>query len=317
MAHIEEDNIKPGTRPAVTDLESGTAVVADLVARHIAPVELAIDGPDDTKVPLLVLPTGLRVQELKKFLDPYRTAPERREGCAKLVELASFIDHANRFKDEASALFACPAATAPSLTAVLDYHRPGATGSPRFGKHRGFYEFPMSAEWLAWMAKNGQTMAQADFATFLEDRIIDVADPGHAFTSAKLFAESLGIPSFASPPMLLQLSRGLTVHVDERVTSRINPSTGETTMLFSTDHNDADGAPLAIPRAFLIQIPVFRAGITYQFPVRLKYRAGGGRVSWSYELHDPGRAFDDAFREACEMAAEKTELPLFYGAPEA
>lgn len=291
--------------------------VADIVRKHIAPhvVELT-DGELSTKV--LVLPNGhgLTAHSVREFLDEVRQRPERREGTAKLVELASFIDHVNRFKDADSAIFAVPDPKKPELAAVLDYHRAG-TGDPRFGRHRALYTFPISDEWKAWTGANGNPMDQATFAGWLEDRIIDVADPGAAFSSAKKFAEALNIPSFASPAKLLSLSRGLSVNVEEKATNRIDPATGETTIFFSAEHKDDGGAPLAVPRAFLVQIPVFRGGTAYQLAVRLKYRVGGGRIAWSYEMHAADKALDDAFREACELAQEKTSLPLFYGTPEA
>ncbi len=293
--------------------------VADTVRELMEPRVIDVsDGVISTKV--LVLPAGhgggLEARSMRKFLDEVRQRPERREGTAKLVELASFIDHVNRFKDGDSALFAVPDPKRPELAAVLDYHRAG-DGEPRFGRHRALYTFPISDEWRAWTSANGTPMEQAVFAGFLEDRIIDVADPGAAFSSAKKFAESLGIPSFASPAKLLSLSRGLSVHVDEAATNRIGPSTGETTVVFDTKHTDSSGAPLAVPRAFLVQLPVFRGGTAYQLAVRLKYRVGGGRITWSYEIHAADKAFDDAFREACDHAQEQTALPLFYGTPEA
>jgi uncharacterized protein YfdQ (DUF2303 family) len=334
---------------AVQDCSTSAAVVADLVARHIKAEQLELASPDGSTnaAPVIVLPSGLKVHSLKKYFDEYRTAPERREGTAQLVELASLIDHVNRFKDEDSALFAAPSPTAPTLTAVLDYHRqngldvggapsiiapsggvlgqamttrlPSKTvaGAPRFGKHRARYAFPLSDEWTAWLAQNGKVMPQAEFAAFLEDRIIDVASPEAAFDTARRFADAMGISSFATPAKLRELARGLTIHIDDRTTNRIDVATGETTMHFEETHNDAVGAPLQVPRAFIIQIPVFRAGVAYQFPVRLKYRAGGGKVQWFYEVHDARKALDDAFREACEQASASTELPLFYGSPEA
>lgn len=296
-------------------LTTNAGVLADVIARHVKH-EIVDVGDGRSTVPVLVLPSGLTARSIKEFRDQYLTAPERREGTAKLVELASLIDHVNRFKDADSALFAVPDPKRPELVAVLDYHRAGE-GAPRFGRHRALYTFPLSDEWEAWTASNGKAMEQATFAAFLEDRIVDVADPGAAFSSAKKFAEALNIPSFASAAKLLSLSRGLSVHVEERATNRIDPSTGETTIFFAAEHKDDAGAPLAVPRAFLVQLPVFRGGAAYQLAVRLKYRVSGGRISWSYEIHAADKSFDDAFRESCELAAEKTGLPLFYGTPEA
>lgn len=77
-----------------------------------------------------------------------------------------------------------------------------------------------------------------------------------------------------------------------------------------------DGAPLAIPFAFLLAIPVFRSGAVYQVPARLRYRVRDAGVTWSFNLYRPERCLDDAFREACERAQKETSLSLFLGSPE-
>ncbi|MDE8453326.1 DUF2303 family protein, partial [Klebsiella pneumoniae] len=81
--------------------------------------------------------------------DQYRTNPLRRAGTATMLSLDSLIDHVNRFKDADTVVFADDSRSAPSMTAVLDYHRAGASGDPRFGKHRSLYAFPLSDEWKA------------------------------------------------------------------------------------------------------------------------------------------------------------------------
>jgi len=312
-------NVDDVTRGMSTE----AGAVARVVERHLRPRIFRFEAPgndDETSAEIMAVPKGFELVSIKRHLDEYRTRPERRKGTAKHVDLDSFIHHVDRFKDEDSALFAMPHPTAPTLTAVFDYHREnqdGVAGEARFGEHRAVYTFPVADEWKAWTERHGKPMQQGEFAEFIEDHVLDVADPTAAFTAAKAFAESLGLPSFASPAKLLDLSRGLTVHVEDRTSQKVNPSTGEVTMFFEAEHKDAAGAALVVPRAFILQIPVFREGSAYQFPVRLKYRAGGGRVTWLFEIHKLDRAFTDAFREACATAAEKTGLPLFYGSPEA
>lgn len=307
--------MEPKTITNITQ-EAEAAAVARIIEKHVEPRLLDVKSTDGRSSSVLVLPTGLQPHAVEKFLEHLKKAPDRREGTAKLAELDSLIEHANRFKDSDSALWAEPSESAPKLTAVLDYHRHGADGAPRFGRHRGVYAFPLSDEWHAWVEKNAQQMQQSAFAEFLEDRIQDIADPEGAFANAKAFAEQLGISGFASPSRLLALSRGLSVHVDDRVTNKVDLSSGEATIHFETSHTDDEGAPLNVPRAFLIRLPVFRAGAAYQLAVRLRYRVSGGRVMWSYEIHGVKRALDDAFREACERAKEGTGLPLFFGQPE-
>lgn len=303
---------------------------------------LDVPGPDLDKsnpVPVLVLRDGAgspKCYSLKVYADEYRAHPERRSGTAEMLDLSSFIAHANRFKDVDSALFGNNDRSAPSLLAVLDYHErvnipfaaletePAAqpiAPSPRFGKHRTFYKFPLSDEWTAWHGHDGKPMGQADFAAFLEDRIGDVIPPpvddggGEATDAMSQLGRLLG-GSFASPSRLLELSRGMQVHQGEKVRNAVNLSTGEVQVTYEAEHKDAAGAPLKVPNLFLIGIPVFRSGSPYEVAVRLRYRVREGTVAWHYQLYRADKVFDHAFQEAAKQAADETGLPLFIGKPE-
>ncbi len=284
-------------------------------AAEVQPVSLeAADGAPMA----LAVPTGTSMHSVKQLLDEYRDAPERRAGLAILQDLASFIDHANRFKDEDSAIFASrKGPTDVSLTSVFDYHRKGPTGAPRFGKHRGMYQFPVSDEWKAWALNSGKPMGQAEFAEFLEAHITDISTATDG-PSARALADALGNPDFASPSKLLELSKGLSVRVDMKMSNAQNTSTGETSMIFTAEHKDENGAALKVPSAFVLAIPVFRNGQAYQVPARLRYRLDreSGKVKWLFDLYKPEKFFDDAFGDACATAAKGTELPLFQGTPE-
>ncbi len=303
---------------SITEVES-------LVKSYFRPEIVQAEDPNTgEKAPVLILPTrgedgsaGLKAFSMKPFVDEYRTEPERRKGKAVLGDLASFVAHANRFKDSGSAIFAQPDSKAPSLTCVLNYHYPHTDNDdqPRFGDHQGVYRFPLSDEWKRWTEQNAKPMSQLEFAEFIENNIADVADPANAGGTANALSKSIGCV-FASPSKLLELSIGLSVRVDSTFKEAQKLSTGEATMQFISTHLDESGAVLKIPSAFLIQIPVFRNEAPYQLVARLRYRARDGRVSWFYELYRTDQTFDHAFKEAAATAAAGTELPLFIGSPE-
>ncbi len=314
----KEDVAVSGGEPEIGEIleaenMGAAAVVADIVKEHIAPRLMQLEDPDGLTAPVLVLPRGLTAHSIAKFVDEYADAPRRRKGVARFVELASFIAHANRFKDVDSAIFAKP--DVPQLVSVLDYHRAGPEPFPRFGEHRGLYEPPLSDEWKAWTGQDTKVMGQAAFAEWLENHITDVADPSTAGDTAKALADLIGC-SFASPSKLLELSRGLSIRVDSKMQQTVKLATGEASMQFVASHNDETGAPIKVPGAFLVALPVFRGGAPYQLAVRLRYRAAGGSVSWFFEVYRADRVFAHAFQEACDTAAKETGLPLFVGSPE-
>lgn len=276
------------------------------------PDTVVVESGTDKNAEVLIVPNGMTVHPVKQYLDAYRDKPERKQGTAHLGDQASFVAHANRFKSEHSAVFA--QRSPPSLTSVLDYHQAGK-GDPAFGKHRGVYSFPLSDQWNAWKQAEGNKFGQREFALFIENNLFDVAEPASAFDPAKDFAARLGC-QFATGAKLLELSRGLAVNVEQQVASAVNLGSGEGQIVFKETHADSTGAPIRVPGAFLIAIPVFKSGALYQIPVRLRYRAHQGQITWSLELFGIDRIFDHAFNEVCEYAAKETLLPLFVGSPE-
>jgi uncharacterized protein YfdQ (DUF2303 family) len=290
-------------------------VVASIVEKCIEPKLLTVTAPDGAEAPAFLAPGAIALRSVKALVDEYRTAPERRKGTAELTELESFIAFVKRFQDEHSVLFADRKTDAPSLTAVLNYNEMTAEGAPRFGDHRARYAFPLSDEWKAWTGSNAKPMSQADFAAFLEDRVVDVTDASSALDTARKVMEAL-LCSFASPSKLLELARGLTVRVNSIVANQQNLANGVSRMQYETTHADERGAPLEIPGAFLVTIPVFRGNEAYQLAARLRYRVKEGKVTFWYELYRATETFDHAFTEACKRASAETELPLYMGNPE-
>lgn len=298
---------------------SDTAQVVSKLTKEFYATErlsLSSEGHD-----ILVLPKGKEIKSIKPFLDEYRAQPERRKGTAALLDLESFIKHVNRFKDKDSALFANNSRTEPSITSVYDYHEAGeyAVAAPRFGQHRGVYKFPLSDEWNTWQkfAGSKNAMSQKDFAAFLENQIADVvpAQDNILNQNIKDLVDLLG-GDFASPSTLINLSRGMEVNEGMKVKQNVNLSTGETVLHYTSEHQDASGAPLKVPNFFLIAIPVFVNGDRWQIAVRLRYRIASGSIVWFYDLYRDDKVFETAFEEAVLKTAEKTGVPLFIGTPE-
>jgi hypothetical protein len=332
MNHDDTTPQKSSEARAVAD------IVQDLYRPHVLTVK-GQEGQAETQV--LILPDGnggLSARGVKEFLDPYRAKPERRKGNADFTDLDSLIQHVNRFKDSDSALFAKDDRAAPAIQAVLDYHRAGHESDPRFGQHRARYSFPLSDEWQAWRNVDGEAMEQMEFAEFLEDRIIDVMHPPAFLTEgtdpnaagakgkpAELTDSDAGLRDMVEkiggkvcgPSKLMELSKGLRIHDQQKMKEVVNTATGEVQIQFESEHQDAEGRPIKVPNLFLLAIPVFHNGPLYRVPVRLRYRARTGRIAWHFTMHRPDLIQDHAFSEACERAGTETELPLFYGTPEA
>lgn len=256
------------------------------------------------------------LKSVKAFLDEYRTAPERREGTATLTTLASFCDHVKRFMDDHSVIFAdVENRKDAKLIAVIDYHMKTFAGAPRFGKHRGVYQFPLSEEWKAWDKVDGKEMDQRAFAQHIEDRILDIMPPAEAGKFVQDFAANLG-GSLASAQRMKELADGISIRVDTAVTNTQNLSTGEGQINFQETHGAEGGGPLKVPKGFAIGIPVFKGGDVYSMPVRLRYRKHENKILWMFLLYRSDRVWDDAIKIACDFAHAETGRQLLYGRPE-
>lgn len=298
--------------------------LAAALLKHRDPQLLTLGEIEGEKVQVLLAPNSsgsIDVRDVRKHFDAYRKAPERRTGTAALTTIDSFIEHVNRFKDADSALFVDPDREKPSLTAILNYHKQGAAGAPRFGDHKSHYAFPLSDEWAAWNKNDGEKMLQADFTAFIEERALDIINPPpfdsteEADIRLREFATSLN-SVFADRAKMIELSRGLEVREKKVVANAVKLENGGAKIIYQSEHVGADGEQIVVPNLFVIAIPVFVNGPAYRLPVRLRYKLNGANLVWTYDLYKPERAFDDAVKEAADKAKTETGLPAFYGAAE-
>lgn len=306
--------------PTASIAATESRAIFDFARENLAPTlfEVPLEGADPIRI--AAVPRGHELRSIRGFVAEYADAPPRRMGHVTVTELASFIDHAKRFADPDSALFADDTPSAPKLVAIHNYHRGGPEGTgalARFGDHRTIYPFPLSDEWNAWRkAESAGALDQRVFAEFLEDRIVDVLPPSSVTEGTSELVRQLGIV-MASPEKLVELATSLAIRVDSKVKSSVNLATGEREIVYEETHGDQYGATkIKIPTGFVLAIPVFRGGPLYQLPVRLRYRVSGPTVKWIVQIARGEAAFRDAFRESCEEARTKTGLPLFYGRPD-
>ncbi len=296
--------------------------------------------PRDLASPLLVaLPLTHNVQDFTKALRDAQSVlkPFVRKGTAKLANLASLISWGLRFKAANSVLFALNQGEAPTLTCIADYHLEGppmidnmGDTTARHGQHRASYAFPVSKKWQAWMKASGTAMSGIEMGQFLEDNILDVIDPPTSLTLPGIAgaeateAEHRLIDiarrlegSYGNASQLMGMAKSFTVNEAADYTVAHNSTTGEATVQIKSEHMDANGQPIRVPKLFLIAIPVFEDGPAYRLPVRFQYRKAGQTVKFFLTLHDPKFARDHAFDEAVQLAKAETGMPLFIGQPEA
>jgi uncharacterized protein YfdQ (DUF2303 family) len=254
-------------------------------------------------VPMVLVPPGHNMVLPSDAIDrAERLAdkPTRRMGQAIHTELASFVEHVNRFRSKDSAVWANTAGF--QLTAVLNYHPAGPDGAAAaWSDHRALYTAPRSDAWKVWSERDGKTLRQDALADFLEARLDDLVSDGDKKTS------------MPPPAAVLEMARNLQVHTKGRFERQVNPVTGEFSMICKQE-NEASSTP--IPRAFLIGIPVFEGGDVYRVEVRVRFQMQDGAPLFALAMHRRAEIERDAFAGVRAAVIEKTKLPMFAGAPE-
>ncbi len=317
------------------NVEGAVFETRQIMERYARPAELTVTEPEAGLARVVLVPDGMTPFDPEAYFARYRERPLHRSGEAVVEDLDSLTLHVNRFKDEASALYAWVQGE-PGMLALYDYHEPTATAEAedhngaRFCRHRCRYAFPLSEEWHHWMRFNATGMSQEKFAEFLEDRAMDLL-PAPANLKAERppgdFGDRTGDEwlahvlaqlrvKLASPNELVTLSRELSVLVEAKVASKAKLQSGETQIVYEETHRGEGGEAVTIPGAFLIGIPFFVGGARYRVLARLRYRPGREGLSFFYELHDVRRSLEHAVRDSAKRVAAATGLPLIFGRPE-
>lgn len=299
------------TKPAVES-------IAELAKNAAGATVLAIETEGlgsglPPKVPMLFdhRPNGAGLKALKDEIERFRINPERRRGTAKATTLKSFIDLILWHKDDNSALFAKTDWPGPSLLAVVNYHQQDK--SARHLDHRITYDFPVTDEFRAWVEKDAKPFSQSEFAAFVEEHAAELASP---FDAERSEYEALFKTSFATPTDMVALSRGLQVNIDAVVKNAVTLQSGEGEIQFVEEHRTAGGEKLTVPGLFMVAVPAFLDGEPIRLPARLRYRAGGGKITWFYQLYRWKFWLRDRIQKDLGEVEQETGLKGFEGSPE-
>lgn len=280
--------------------------VKELIEKYFEPRVLRVDGTGG----LVIAPQGMNVAHVKRFVDEERTSPEILKGTTALHTCESFIEFANRYKSDNSAIFYNK--NKQQITCVFDCATKEKTS---FEEHKAVYSFPFSKELRAWSDNNGEKMSQYDFAMFIEQNVLDLAEPPAPDVESSALKEIRmrcgGL--YAPVNKMVELSKGIAVRADEKAVIKHNLNTGEATINFTSEHTDINGDAVKVPNMFVIVIPVLDGGKAYQLPCRLRYRLNNGSVIWWYEVINLDKAIELAVNEELEAIKENIGLPVYYG----
>jgi hypothetical protein len=123
----------------------------------------------------------------------------------------------------------------------------------------------------------------------------------------------------ATPADLLQLAKGLELHINAVSKEEVNPRTGEKSIVFTEEQLNAKGEKLFVPGMFILRVPMFQGdgASMARVPVHLFFRRlGNGQLVWWMRLHMAEEYLRGAVLAATKRVEEITGLPIIEGTPE-
>jgi uncharacterized protein YfdQ (DUF2303 family) len=241
-----------------------------------------------------VVPEGYQVRNITAEIEAAALNPRRKLGQVNLADVVSFATFVSQQGDRDSTyIYANP--DSRTLVAVLNDHAIGedADGASLAGRrdYRASYQAEYSREFAKWLANDGKQMSQEEFAVFLEDNIADIAPP----------AEGSNDPS---GDVLLAVALTLQAKTEVDFKSHKRLDNGQSQLVYSEEVRATAGdGTLDIPRSFAIGLRLFKNGEGFRINARLKYRLGGGKLKFWYELDRPENAVEAAFQSYIDAAA--------------
>lgn len=218
-----------------------------------------------------LIPDGTRIEDGEKF----QAAPNRITETRTFLDPKSFGEYAAPFQtDETIIVGSLKDRTA---TAYLDYH---GAGAPSWNCHKAVLKLTHTEEWAAWVANDGKTQTQLDFAEFLELQNHCIIEPDSA--------------------RMIEIALNLKNTVDVTFESKINVHNGGSTFTYNEDVRAAN-QNLTVPNVMGLSIPVFVGDKKpASVAARLQYRIPGGKPTFKYKLTGPERIVEAALRSAWE-----------------
>lgn len=230
--------------------------------------------------PFIAIPNDFKVADLEKF----QASPTRIRQNVELKTAESFIEYTKRFSNNDSVIFAN--LDSRTIEAVMDYHKAELA---EWCDHTARYRCPLSKEWKAWVERDRSAMNQIEFAEFLEARCGDIAP----------VSESYAGPTGAE---LLNLALNFQVTRDASFSSVQRLQDGTFQFAFS-EENKGNGNT-TLPETIRLGIQPFHGGDHYAIDVRVRYRLREGSLKLWFELIDPEKVLEDAFKGIQEKVKE-------------
>ena len=271
--------------------------LAETLAKELKkPFEIA--GDELSHVRRVALPPGWTLKEIddEKLLPK----PRRKVSSVRLNNAKSFITYVLVHGILESTIWVKADYTAGNVEflAILNDHG-GQEDSSGWRDHRAAYAPSFSEEWNRWKGADKKPMTQAEFATFIEDNLADIAGGD-------------GLPAGAD---MLRMAIDFEAKQDMRFKSALRLQSGGVDLSFVQQEDNGTLEKMKLFDRFAIGIPVFWGDAAYRVEARLRYRVREGKLSFWFELIRADKVMEAAANAIVDKITDAVQMPIFLGQP--
>lgn len=271
--------------------------LAETLAKELKkPFEIA--GDELSHVRRVALPPGWTLKEIddEKLLHQ----PRRKVSSVRLDNANSFIAYVSLHSTLESTIWVKADYTAGKVEflAIVNDHG-GHEDSSGWRDHRAAYSPKFSEEWNRWKGSDKKPMTQAEFATFIEDNLADIAGGD-------------GLPAGAD---MLRMAIDFEAKQDMRFKSALRLQSGGVDLAFVQQEDNGTLEKMKLFDRFAIGIPVFWGDAAYRVEARLRYRVREGKLSFWFELIRADKVLEAAANAIVDKITDAVQMPIFLGQP--
>lgn len=273
--------------------------IAETLAREMKqPIEIISEPAGNLK--RVALPPGWKLEE-KDDDQKLLATPRRKIAKVRLHDADSFIEYIKRHGSLTDSTIWCVADYKAGKVAFLgilnDHGEDEAKAAWR--DHRANFTPEFSEEWARWIGMHKKPFTQAEFASFIEDNLKDIAATENSPTGAQM----------------LEMALTFEANQDMRFKSALRLQNGGVQMSFVQDDDAQTLQKMSVFDRFSLGFPVFWNGDAYRVDARLRYRVRDGKLTFWFELIRQDKVLEAATQTLIGQIREKTGNPFFFGEP--
>lgn len=239
---------------------------------------------------------------LTELSDPHEATPGRVVASLRLSDADSLVQYCNRFGSDRGVFFATH--HTHTIAAELDFYGESVSRSvegqptpdrhppvPAFREHHAILTLELSEEWQIWNGVDGRMMDQLEFARFLEENSIDVAEPSGAD--------------------LIEICRDFHAVRAQNFRSIVRTQSGVEKIEYS-DENKPAGS-VEIPASFTLKIPVYFGEPAIEITAALRWKNTGDSLALGIKLIRKENHRQAEFKRIAQAVSGEAGYPLFMG----